>query len=140
MTGWRLGFVSASKKVIEAMATFQQYSYVCANSIAQKAAVKALDFDMHEYVSIYQKRRDLVYNSLKENFTITKPTGAFYIFPEAPNQNADEFVNRAIEKKVFIIPGNVFSERNTHFRISFAVPNEKLLKALDILNELAQNY
>ncbi len=140
MTGWRLGFVSAPKKIIEAMATFQQYSYVCANSIAQKAAVKAIDYDMQQYVSTYHQRRDFVYDGLKENFTITKPTGAFYIFPEAPQQNADEFVNRAIERKVFIIPGNVFSERNTHFRISFAVPNEKLLKAIDILNELAEGF
>ncbi len=122
------------------MATFQQYSYVCANSIAQKAAVKALDYDMQQYVSTYQERRDLVYNGLKEHFKIIKPNGAFYFFPEAPHQNAEEFVDRAIKRKVFIIPGNVFSEKNTHFRISFAVPNEKLLKAIDILNELAEAF
>ncbi len=138
MTGWRLGYVSAPKKIIEAMATFQQYSYVCANSIAQKAAVKALDYDMQQYVSTYHERRDLVYNGLKEHFKIIKPNGAFYFFPEAPHRNAEEFVDRAIKRKVFIIPGNVFSEKNTHFRISFAVPNEKLLKAIDILNELAR--
>ena len=95
---------------------------------------------MQQYVSTYHERRDLVYNGLKEHFKIIKPNGAFYVFPEAPRQNADEFVNQAIERKVFIIPGNVFSARNTHFRISFAVPNEKLLKGIDILNELARKF
>lgn len=140
MTGWRLGYVSGPRKVIDAMATFQQYSYVCANSIAQKAAITALDFDMSEYVENYKSRRDLVYEGLRERFKIIKPGGAFFIFPEAPGRDADTFVDRAIEKKVFIIPGNVFSERNTHFRISFAVNEEKLKRAIAILNELADEY
>lgn len=137
MTGWRLGYVSGPRQVIDTMATFQQYSYVCANVIAQKAAVLALDYDMQPYVNKFRERRDLVYDGLKERFRINKPGGAFFIFPEAPGGDADAFVERAIARKVFIIPGNVFSERNSHFRISFAVSEEKLNKAINILNELA---
>lgn len=137
MTGWRLGYVSGPQNVIDVMATFQQYSYVCANAIAQKAAVLALDYDMQPYVDTYRRRRDLVYNALKDRFRLTKPGGAFFIFPEAPGADADIFVEHAIERKVFIIPGKVFSERNSHFRISFAVPEEKLRKGIEILNELA---
>lgn len=137
MTGWRLGYVSGPRQVIDVMATFQQYSYVCANSIAQKAAVLALDYDMQPYVDTYRRRRDLIYNGLKDQFRLTKPGGAFFIFPEAPGGDADLFVEHAIERKVFVIPGKVFSERNSHFRISFAVPEEKLRLAIEILNELA---
>lgn len=137
MTGWRLGYVSGPRNVIDLMATFQQYSYVCANSIAQKAAILALDCDMQPYVETYRRRRDLIFDGLKNKFRLTKPGGAFFIFPEAPGGDADRFVELAIERKVFVIPGKVFSERNSHFRISFAVPEEKLQKALGILNELA---
>ncbi len=140
MTGWRLGYVSGPKRVIDAMATFQQYSYVCANSIAQKAAIAALEYDMTPYVEVYRRRRDMVYDGLKESFKMVKPEGAFFVFPEAPGGDANAFVNKAIANKVFIIPGNVFSEYNTHFRISFAVDDNKITRAIDILNELASQF
>ncbi|RMF68220.1 MAG: aminotransferase class I/II-fold pyridoxal phosphate-dependent enzyme [Calditrichaeota bacterium] len=140
MTGWRLGYVSGPRHLIDAMATFQQYSYVCANSIAQKAAVAALDFDMRPTISTYHQRRDLVCEALKERFNLSLPGGAFFVFPEAPGGDAGRFVERAIERKVFIIPGEVFSERNTHFRLSFAVDDEKLKRGLAILNEIADEF
>lgn len=138
MTGWRLGYVTGPRDVIDAMATFQQYSYVCANSVAQKAAIKSLDYDLGERMRTYRRRRDILLEGLSDRFNIVKPGGAFYLFPEAPGGDADTFVHKAIERKVYIIPGNVFSTRNTHFRISFAVPEEKLLKAVDILNAMAR--
>jgi len=82
----------------------------------------------------------MVYEALKNNFTMVKPGGAFYFFPGAPGGDADGFVDKVIEHKVFIIPGNVFSQRNTHFRISFAVDEEKLKRAIDILNEIVIKY
>lgn len=140
MTGWRLGYVSGPQKIIDAMAIFQQYSYVCANTIAQKAAVLALDYDMRPYVERYAARMNMVYAGLKDRFKVNKPGGAFFIFPEAPGRDAEAFVKRAIERNLFIIPGKVFSERNTHFRVSFAVADEKLRKAIPILNELADEF
>ncbi len=138
--GWRLGYVSGPKEVINAMATFQQYSYVCANSIAQKAAVKAFNDPLNDHIASFRKRRDLLVEGLKDRFKLVKPEGAFYCFPEAPGGDADAFVNKAIEKKLFIIPGNVFSQRNTHFRISYAVPETKLVRAIEILNDLARQF
>jgi len=69
---------------------------------------------------------------------LVKPGGAFYAFPPAPNGDADAFVARAIENNVLIIPGNVFSTRNTHFRISYATTDEKLAQGLEILVKLAK--
>ncbi len=140
MTGWRLGYATAPKHIIDAMATFQQYSYVCANSVAQKAAITAIDFDITEYVARYQARRDKLYEGLKDNFSMRKPGGAFYLFPKAPGGDAEAFVKAAIQQKLFIIPGNVFSEKNTHFRIAFSAGDDDLDRAVDILNGLASGF
>jgi len=140
MTGWRLGYVSARREIIDAMATFQQYSYVCANSIAQKAALVALQTDTSAQVARYQRRRDLMMEGLREHFKVQKPGGAFYLFPEAPGGDADKFVEQAIAHNLFIIPGNVFSEKNTHFRVSVAADEDKIVQAMDILNMLAKEY
>ncbi len=51
---------------------------------------------------------------------------------------ASEFANRAIERNVLIIPGSVFSGRDTHFRISYATSDAKLDQGIAILRELAE--
>jgi aspartate aminotransferase/aminotransferase len=51
---------------------------------------------------------------------------------------ATEFVQKAIERNVLIIPGKVFSSRDTHFRLSYATSDAKLEQGLTILRELAQ--
>ena len=140
MTGWRVGFAAGPEEIIQQMNTLQQYTFVCAPSFAQKAAVLALKADMSEKVAAYRYKRDLIYNGLKEKFNVTKPGGAFYIFPEAPNGDGDAFVMKAIENNVLIIPGSVFSERKTNFRISFAATNETLQKGVEILNQLADSF
>ena len=140
MTGWRIGYVATSKalsSIIEQMTKIQQYTFVCAPTPLQHAAVDALDYDMSEYVTAYRAKRDKIYNGLKNKFPTIKPGGAFYIFPQVPNGNATEFVKKAIDNNVLIIPGNVFSERDTHFRISYATTDEKLDKGIEILNSIA---
>jgi aspartate/methionine/tyrosine aminotransferase len=136
MTGWRLGYASGPETVIQAMNTLQQYSFVCAPSFAQKAAVPALTADMTEKVDNYRRKRDLVYNGLKDVFPCVKPGGAFYIFPEAPGGDGDAFVKKAIENNVLIIPGSVFSEKASCFRISFAAPDETIIKGCEVLKSL----
>ncbi len=137
MTGWRVGYAAGPEEVIQAMNTLQQYTFVCAPSFAQKAAVKALDADMSVKVANYRRKRDLIHAGLKENFAVVRPGGAFYIFAEAPGGDGDAFVGRAIEKNLLIIPGSVFSERKTHFRISFAAADETIVQGLEVLNQLA---
>ena len=61
MTGWRVGFASGPEALIQHMNTLQQYTFVCAPSFAQKAAVKALELDMTEKVALYRRKRDLIY-------------------------------------------------------------------------------
>jgi aspartate aminotransferase/aminotransferase len=134
MTGWRLGYAAGPMEIIAQMTKLQQYTFVCAPSPLQFAAVKALDVPMDAAVAAYRRKRDLVVERLGRKFEIVKPGGAFYIFPKAPAAlTASEFVTRAIDKNVLIIPGNVFSERDTHFRISYATTDEKLAAGCDVL-------
>lgn len=138
MTGWRLGYAAGPKEIIEAMAMLQQYSFVCAPSVAQYAALACPQTDMSLQLSDYAVKRDLMYEALSGSFEVGAADGAFYLFVKAPEGfNGDSFTELAIENNVLIIPGSVFSERDSHFRICYTVPNEKLLKGAEVLCSLA---
>jgi aspartate aminotransferase/aminotransferase len=138
MTGWRLGYAAGPEPIIAQMTKLQQYTYVCAPSPLQYAALKAMDVPMGGAVNAYRRKRDIVFQALSKKFEVVKPAGAFYIFPPAPRgMSATDFVTQAIGRNVLIIPGNVFSDRDTHFRISYATSDEKLIQGCEILNSLA---
>ena len=139
MTGWRLGFAHGPARLIQEMAKLQQFSYVCAPSIVQKAGVVALDQDLTAQVDAYRRKRDAVVAALDGLYEIPSPGGAFYAFPRAPWGTATEFVAEAIRRTLLIIPGNVFSRRDTHFRISYAVDDATLARGLEVLKGLARD-
>jgi aspartate aminotransferase len=139
MTGWRLAYVAAPaslRPVIEEMAKIQQYTFVCAPTPFQRAAMAALDYDVGDLVKGYVRKRDLLYDGLKDTFHLVKPGGAFYAFVEAPGGSGTQFVTKAIKSNVLTIPGNVFSEQDTHFRISFATSDEKIRQGVQMLRGL----
>ena len=138
MTGWRLGYAAGPKEIIEAMATLQQYSFVCAPSVAQHAALACPQTNMSDKLSDYAVKRDLMFEALSGHFEVGAADGAFYLFAKAPRGfTGDSFTELAIKNNVLIIPGSVFSERDSHFRICYTVPNEKLLAGAEILCGLA---
>lgn len=141
MTGWRLGWLVGPRDLIKATEEIQQYTFVCAPSVGQEMALHAMKFDMTPICEEYTRRRDLVYNGLVDNgYKVNKPGGAFYIFPEAPNRDGDAFVREAIEQRLLMVPGGVFSQRKSNFRISFAASEAKLREGLDILARLAEKH
>lgn len=137
MTGWRVGYAVGPREVIQEMIKLQQYSFVCAPSMAQYGAVAALSVDMSGVVAAYRRKRDLLYEGLRGWYEVRRPGGAFYMFVRAPGGSGSEFVTRAIERGLLIIPGNVFSERDTHFRVSYAASDETIQRGIEILRELA---
>lgn len=140
MTGWRLGYVAGPKPIVEQMTKLQQYSFVCAPSMTQMAGTVALDTDMSEHVEHYHRKRDRVVERLAPYYELTAPGGAFYAFPKIPeslNLTGSEFVERAIRRNLLIIPGGVFSQRDTHFRLSYACDDDTLEQGLEILIDLA---
>lgn len=144
MTGWRLGYAVGPKPLLEQMTKLQQYSFVCAPSMTQLAGITALDLDISEYVTDYRGRRDLVVERLVEEggYELTAPGGAFYAFPKVPEHlgiSATQFAERAVEQGgVLLIPGSVFSQHDTHFRISYAAPPDQLEEGLDYLVKLGK--
>ena len=139
MTGLRMGFAAGPSGVTTEMAKLQQYTFVCAPHPAQYGALAALDVDMSRQVEEYRAKRDLVCSELEGAFDFIRPSGGFYVYPKAPAKfpSATAFVEEAIARNVLIIPGEVFSTRDTHFRISYAVPDEKIRQGCEILRALA---
>jgi len=119
------------------MTKIQQYTFVCAPTPFQKAAIAALDYDVTDFVDAYRRKRDLLYEGLNDKFYVVRPGGAFYAFVEGPGKSATQFVEKAIKNNVLTIPGNVFSEKDTHFRISYATSDEKIEQGVQILRKLA---
>jgi aspartate aminotransferase/aminotransferase len=138
MTGWRLGFAHGPRRLIEEMIKLQQFSYVCAPSMVQYAGLAAWDYDVSAIVADYRRKRDRLYEGLKDRFELTKPGGAFYQWVKAPWGTASEFVVEAIRNELLIIPGSVFSRRDTHFRISYAAEDRTIDRGVEILNRLAR--
>ena len=138
MPGCRIGFAHGPAPIMQQILKFQQYSFVCAPSVLQHGAVAAMDTNTDAQMAAYRHKRDLIYDGLRDLYEIQKPGGAFYAFPKAVGGSASEFVTRAItEHELLIIPGNVFSRHDTHFRISFAASDETIRKGVEILRKMA---
>jgi aspartate aminotransferase/aminotransferase len=138
MTGWRLGYAHGPKRLIEEMAKLQQFTFVCSPSMVQWGGVCAWDQDVTSYVEAYRRKRDRIYNGLKDRFELTKPNGAFYAFPKVPWGTGETFVAECIKNNLLVIPGQTFSRQDTHFRISYAASDATLDRGLEVLNRLAR--
>jgi aspartate/methionine/tyrosine aminotransferase len=120
------------------MIKLQQYSFVCAPQPMQWAGAVALDVDMTPQIEGYRRKRDLVVSGLADCYEMARPSGSFYVFPKTPWGTGTEFVTQAIEKhQLLIIPGGVFSRRDTHFRISYAATDQVIERGIEALRKLA---
>lgn len=137
-TGWRLGFAHGPKSLIEQMAKLQQFTFVCAPSIVQYAGLAAWDLDVTPYVADYRRKRDRLSAALHGHFEFVIPGGAFYLFAKTPWGTGTEFVTAAIDQNLLLIPGAIFSHRDTHFRVSYAAEDATLSQGIDILIRLAK--
>lgn len=137
MTGWRLGYAHGPRAVVEEMAKLQQMTFVCAPTPFQYAGLAALDFDVSDTVADYRRKRDLLAEGLRGRFEFAVPGGAFYLYPRTPWGTGTEFVTAAISQNLLVIPGVTFSRQDTHFRISYAAPDETIRRGVEILNRLA---
>ncbi len=137
MTGWRLGFAHGPQRLIQEMMKLQQFTFVCAPSMVQHAGVAAWDYDVSAIVADYRRKRDRIYAGLRDRYELVQPEGAFYAFPKAPRGSGSEFVTEAIRNNLLLIPGNVFSKRDTHFRLSYAAEDQILDRGIEILNRIA---
>jgi aspartate/methionine/tyrosine aminotransferase len=139
MPGWRIGYAVGPAEILDAMKTFQQFTFVCANVIAQHAALHALDVDLSPLVAGYAAKRDRVAEALAPHYELVVPEGSFYAYPALPEGvSGAEFSRQALAEQLLVVPGTAFSARDTHFRISFATSDATLDRGLAALNRLSR--
>jgi aspartate/methionine/tyrosine aminotransferase len=138
MTGWRLGYIHGPSRIIQEIAKLQQFTFVCAPHPVQRAGVVALDVDTRAFGEAYRRRRDRLITALSPHYEIAGASGAFYLFPRVPRGTGSEFVASAIQRGLLVIPGNVFSRQDTHFRMSYAASDRTIERAIEVLVQLAR--
>jgi aspartate aminotransferase/aminotransferase len=138
MPGWRIGWMLAPRELSEKVYSLQQFSFVCAPAPLQWGALAGMELDFSPHRREYQNKRDLVFEGLRENYRAVMPTGSFYMFPELPaGLDMDRFIEACIRRELLVVPGSACSDRATHFRLCFAATDEKLKRAVAILNDIA---
>jgi len=143
MTGFRIGYACAPPALTEAMMKIHQYAILCANTMAQDAAIEALesgDGDVAMMRKEYEARRNFIVRSLNDmGLPCFKPLGAFYVFPDITSTGltSKEFSLRLLqEKKVACVPGPAFGVSGTgHVRCSYATSMEKIKIAMQRMAE-----
>jgi aspartate aminotransferase len=147
MTGWRLGYMAASKEIALACDKIQGQITSGACSFNQTAAIEALDGSqekVHFMIEKFKSRRELVLNRLKEipGINCPQPDGAFYIFPDIRfyfGKSANGYTIHDSEDMslyllemahVATVGGKSFGDKNC-IRISFAASEEMINKAFD---------
>lgn len=147
MTGWRLGYCGCSTKIAKLMSSLQSHMTSNSNTIAQYAAIEALNGpveDLKVMVKEFEDRRNLMIQKLEsiKNISIIKPNGAFYIMVNISaylNIEVDgtiikdsvDFAKVLLEKeKVAVIPGSGFG-LDDYVRLSYATSRELIEKGID---------
>lgn len=140
--GWRLGYATGPASVLDAMKTMQQFTFVCAPAPFQYALLEAMPaIDLTPYRVQYRQKRDFIAANLHPVYGLLPPEGSFYAFPRLPGVvDSATFLQAALQQKLLIVPGNSFSQRDTHFRLSFAADERDLRRGVDVLNELARQF
>ena len=151
MTGWRIGYIGAPKAIAYACEKLQSQFTSGTNSIAQKAAIAALNGDLtptYKMRDAFKVRRDLCYNILKEipGLKLSLPPGAFYLFPDVSSfygksHNGHSITNSQDlcmyllnEVYVVTVSGSAFGNDNC-IRMSYATSEENLLKAMERIKQ-----
>ncbi len=156
MTGWRIGFAGGPEALITLMRKLESQSTSNPCSIAQAAAVEALN-GTQEFLApraeAFQKRRDLVVSMLNQatGITCAKPEGAFYVYPScaglmgktAPSgkvlETDEDFVKELLETEgVAVVHGSAFG-LGPYFRISYATSESILEDACGRIQRFAAN-
>lgn len=139
MTGWRLGFATGPRNIMEQMIKIHQFAIMCAPTTSQYAAIEALKngaADVETMKESYNERRRFLLKALRDmGFDCFEPFGAFYVFPSIKKfgMTSDEFANRLLqEEKLAVVPGTAFGDSGEGFlRISYAYSIEELKTALE---------
>lgn len=91
-------------------------------------------------ISTYQENGELLYNGLKDaGFSCVKPQGAFYLFPQALEDDDRAFCERAKKYDLLLVPGSDFGCPG-HFRASYCIKTDTIRRSLPLFKKLAEEY
>jgi aspartate/methionine/tyrosine aminotransferase len=137
MTGWRLGYIHGPQEIIDAINELQQYIVFSSSSIAQYAAIAALEH-RPQLVNNYRKKRDFLISALEEmGLEVHGAEGSFYIFVKAPYDLTDiEFADRATDHGLIIVPGRAFSSMHGYVRLSYGTDMETIRRGVKALQNV----
>jgi len=148
MTGWRIGYVVAGKKLSATLRKLHYYAVLCPNAISQKAAVAALTGPqdcVHEMVTEFDRRRKLVLHELEaiKQLSYTVPKGAFYVFPNFSNfEKSDESLASRLLKNAGVVtaPGSGFGKNGEgHLRISYSIAYDQVKEGIARIRKYVEN-
>lgn len=134
MTGWRLGYIAGPQQIIDAINELQQYIVFSSSSIAQYAALEAIKHpDPVAVHDKYLKKRNLLISSLRDmGYEVHGGQGSYYIYLKTPDGMIDlDFVQKAADHNVLLVPGRAFSSSHGYVRISYGNDIETLKKGLE---------
>ena len=147
MTGWRIGYAAAPAPILAAMRKVHQYTIMSAPTMAQVAAIHALEQgESHvlDMVVEYDRRRRLIVSGLNElGLPTFEPLGAFYAFPAigASGMDDETFASTLLqEEKVAVVPGNAFGADGGFVRCSYATAYDKIEEALERLRRFMERH
>lgn len=146
MTGWRLGYIGANKKIADACTKVQGQFTSATCSITQKATIAALEADpivLKDMIAAFASRRTLVLDALNtiKGVKTNVPGGAFYVFPDVSYFYGKSYNGTTIsngselclylldEALVALVSGDAFGDENC-IRISYAASEETLTEAM----------
>ncbi len=141
MTGWRIGYISGPIEIIEAINELQQYVVMSSSSISQHAALAA--FNMRPSIAgHYRHKRDFVVERLtRMGYEVRGAEGAYYVFIKAPNDATDfEFINKATEHDLILVPGRAFSRLHGYVRISYGTDMHTLERGMNAMERITSDF
>ncbi|MFP4185311.1 MAG: pyridoxal phosphate-dependent aminotransferase [Thermoplasmata archaeon] len=144
VTGWRVGYAAAPKKLMKPIRKAHDYTTVCAPTPFQRGMIKALELPEDYYDEItryYKKGRDIVYNGLKETKMVPhKPDGAYYMMAEIDDYDMgdEDFADHLVkERGVAVVPGSSFFDDGGEnmIRFCFSQTMDSLKEAMQSIKE-----
>jgi aminotransferase len=146
MTGFRIGYACAPAPLTDAMMKIHQYAILCANTMAQDAAIEALEHGARDVESMrreYEHRRNYIVRALNDlGLKCFQPLGAFYIFPDitASGLSSRDFsLGLLNHKKVACVPGTAFGPSGEGFvRCCYATSLEQIKEAVSRISDFLQ--
>ena len=139
MTGWRIGYIIASKQLIDKIAKLNQITISNVPVFIQEAALKGLELRNELAGQIkkeYLERARMASEILSEaKLEFSKPDAPFYVFPRRRGLDSERFTLDLLDKGVAVAPGTAFGDYREHFRISLTVPRQEIEVALNKICE-----